>query len=1185
MNLDNEIYRALAEQTDDHILITDLDGKILYVNPAFEADTGYTSTKILGKTPAVLKSGEHDEAFYENLWQTVLSGHSFCGTFINKRKDGTLYREEKTITPVKNAEGQITHFFSTARVLPERNQLFDGNIGSLNTVHAIAETLHNAPDFQTLATQATEAIAKFTNAPSAALFLLDKAAGALQISASLGFSAGALKVGSTLPLEGSLSGITVAEKQVITSDDISNDDRLEPKVREALVQQGVKKVVSFPLIFQEQALGVVNLNFNEAVPYSEEDKEALLTIGKTIGLAIINARRLGDIQQNEERTRRRLEIRQALVLAQTQEEVYEVIVEKARYFPKTAISVFTLNRVGETAELVLRKSDEADSGLTRIPEGTRLPAAHVPNTFKADEPFISHDIMTDERATEDAKALASQSGAHAIAVYPLKAGGEWLGMVIFASSDEGYFTKEKLEVYHDVTEQGALALRATMLNEEALTSLARREREVRLTTQVAQEIASASNLHELYERVVTQVQEQFGYYYTQLLRYDDSMDTLVLVVGYGETGQKMLEMNHSMPMGVGLIGQAAKNKQSVLRGRVANDPNWQSNPLLPETTSELSVPIKLRDQVLGVLDVQSNEIDGLTTNDQLLLEGLCGQIAIAMESTRLRQEMESRLRELSLLQRQMSREGWKKYKQQQEKVGYSFDLTGLRVLKAQQDEPVAKKNGAVTKPEATAQISKTLTVRGESIGSFGIEDDPERPLTDEEREIIDAVAQELAEALEAARLFEQTQIALAEQERLASELETVAQVSTAASTILDADELLQSVVDLAKSSFGLYHAHIYLTNETGKKLVLKAGAGNIGRLMSLEGREINIDDDAIVARAARTHKGVLENNVRRIVDFMPHPLLPETRSEMALPMLVGGKLIGVLDLQSDEENYFTEEDLNVQTTLAAQIAVAVENANQYAIQVQTSTKLREVDVLKSEFLASMSHELRTPLNSIIGFADVLLEGLDGELNERMEEDVRLIRESGNHLRGLIGDILDMSKIEAGRMDLRYEEIDMTQLANDVVATAAPLAQEKKLFLHLDIDEHVRPVMADRTRLRQVMWNIVGNAIKFTEKGSVTVSVQAQPNYVLCSVRDTGIGIKEENVDAVFEQFRQIDGGLNRTAGGTGLGMPITKKLVELHGGDIWLESVYGQGSTFLFTIPYEPPKAKQHVAEPAANSV
>ncbi|MCP4418557.1 MAG: GAF domain-containing protein [Chloroflexi bacterium] len=766
---------------------------------------------------------------------------------------------------------------------------------------------------------------------------------------------------------------------------------------------------------------------------------------------------------------------------------------------------------------------------------------------------------------------------------PLTSGGEWLGTLVAISPEKAFFREEHLTVYHDIVEQGTLALRAEKLNEEARTTLVRREREVTLATQVAQEIAEATNLHDLYQRVVTQVQEQFGYYFTQLLRYNVSMDILGLVVGYGDVGQKMLAMNHSMPIGVGLIGTAASTKQSMLQGNVVNDLNWQSNPLLPKTRSELAVPIKLRDEVLGVLDVQSDKVEGITTDDQLLLEGLCGQIAIAIESTELRQEMEGKLHELNLLQQEISHEGWQKHQQRrQDHIGYQFDLSGLQQLTTTPESSAENGNNGVLSSEK--QVISPLVVRGKAIGSFGVEDDPERPLTDEEYDIINAVAAELAEALEAARLFEQTQMALAEKERLASELETVAQVSTAAATILDVNELLQAVVDLAKSGFSLYHAHIYLANEAGNKLSLKAGAGNIGNILSLEGREINLSDIAIVARAARSRKGVLENNVRRTIDFLPHPLLAETRAEMALPMMVGGKLIGVLDLQSDEENFFTEEDLNVQTTLAAQIAVAVENANQYAAQVKTANKLRQVDQLKSEFLASMSHELRTPLNSIIGFADVLLEGLDGELNDRMEEDVRLIRSSGDHLKGLIGDILDMSKIEAGRMDLRYEEIDMVEMANDVVATAAPLAQEKGIFFHLDLDRAIKSVQADRTRLRQVLWNIVGNAIKFTDKGSVTVSIHAKPTHLLCSVRDTGIGIQEEQVGVVFEQFRQIDGGLNRAAGGTGLGMPITRKLVELHGGEIWIESVYGQGSTFLFTIPYQPPKKKLTSADALAES-
>jgi two-component system sensor histidine kinase ChiS len=173
---------------------------------------------------------------------------------------------------------------------------------------------------------------------------------------------------------------------------------------------------------------------------------------------------------------------------------------------------------------------------------------------------------------------------------------------------------------------------------------------------------------------------------------------------------------------------------------------------------------------------------------------------------------------------------------------------------------------------------------------------------------------------------------------------------------------------------------------------------------------------------------------------------------------------------------------------------------------------------------------------------------------------------------LIGDILDMSKIEAGRMELRYEEVDLRQIAHDILATAKPLAQEKNLDLILELEDAVQTIDADRTRMRQVLWNIMGNAIKFTQKGSVTLAMESQEDMVKISIRDTGIGIKPEDMGVVFEQFRQVDGSLNRSVGGTGLGMPISKKLVELHGGEIGVESIPGQGSTFWFTLPLERPK-------------
>ena len=877
------------------------------------------------------------------------------------------------------------------------------------------------------------------------------------------------------------------------------------------------------------------------------------------------------------------EIGQSLTQAQSEEDVLATIVEYAGFVSHVAISV-TLIETDETGYVdVTKAANPFESGIQMTEVGTRNSHAKQPlaQYYAEGQSFISADMADDERVGEKIGGMFKAFGIRSMAILPMSAGGEWIGNIALMTSHVDYFNDKTLAIYRTLAEQGAISLRAANLNNQIKESLARREREIRVSTQIAQEVASASDLNDLYVRVVTQIQEQFGYYHTQLLRYDPALDSIALIEGYGDIGLQMRDLNHSVPYGVGIIGTSAATGKPVLRPNVASDPTWQANPLLPQTRGELSVPIKIGDNVLGVLDVQSDSVNQLDENDVLVLEGLCGQIAIAIESTTLRQDMESRLRELSSLQRQMSKEGWQQYQEmRKDVVGYQYDHGGVQPLALPEVTKVQNGNG-----ESEEIMNAPLTIRGETIGLLGIENDPKRPLTADDHEFIDAITREIAEALESARLFEQTQSALDEQERLTSELETVAQVSTAASTILEIDALLQSVVDLAKTSFELYHAHIYLVNENETRLQLKAGAGNIGRLMTLEGREIGLETESLVARAARTRQGVLSNNVRKTIDYLPHPLLPKTQSELAVPMIVGDKLVGVMDLQSNQLDFFSEEDLKIQRTLASQIAIAVENAQQYAEQVQTAAKLRELDQLKSEFLASMSHELRTPLNSIIGFADVLLEGLDGELNERMEEDVRLIRESGRHLRELIGDILDMSKIESGHMELRYEDIDMPQLANDIKATAMSLAQEKNLALNLDIDEKVTTVQADRTRLRQILWNITGNAIKFTEKGGVTIALQHREEHVLVSIRDTGIGIKEENIAVVFEQFRQIDGGLNRTAGGTGLGMPITKKLVELHGGEIWIESVYGQGSTFFFTIPYDTSRRRDQNVDPEIDGI
>jgi PAS domain S-box-containing protein len=410
----------------------------------------------------------------------------------------------------------------------------------------------------------------------------------------------------------------------------------------------------------------------------------------------------------------------------------------------------------------------------------------------------------------------------------------------------------------------------------------------------------------------------------------------------------------------------------------------------------------------------------------------------------------------------------------------------------------------------------------------------------------------------------------------AAQLATVASLSSTTSTLLDPDQLLQTVVDLTKERFGLYHAHIYLADESWNTLLLAAGAGEVGRQMVVDGWNIPIDhDQSIVASAARNRESVIANDVVRDTSstFLSNQLLPDTRSEMAVPMIVGQKLLGVFDVQADAAGYFTEEDANVYTTLAAQVAVALQNARLYKEQAATVTQLRELDKLKSSFLANMSHELRTPLNSILGFTDVIMEGLDGPLTEHMDNDLRLIQKNGQHLLHLINDVLDMAKIEAGRMNLSPENFKAFEVMEEVTNITSTLASEKNLALFIEeTSEQNVEIYADRTRLRQVMINLVNNAIKFTEAGKISLKVVSMPGArVLITVQDTGIGIAPDKLDAIFLEFTQVDASSTRKAGGTGLGLPISRRLVEMHGGRLWAEStgIPGEGSTFFVELPIE----------------
>lgn len=297
--------------------------------------------------------------------------------------------------------------------------------------------------------------------------------------------------------------------------------------------------------------------------------------------------------------------------------------------------------------------------------------------------------------------------------------------------------------------------------------------------------------------------------------------------------------------------------------------------------------------------------------------------------------------------------------------------------------------------------------------------------------------------------------------------------------------------------------------------------------------------------------------------------LPDTPPQSALwiPLQQEGNTIGLMSVQSFDPNAYAEQDIQLLRSVATQTSLAIANAQLFETIQANNEKLRQLDNLKNQFLANMSHELRTPLNSIIGFSRVILKGIDGPITIEQEEDLSSIYHNGQHLLTLINEILDMAKIGAGKMALAITTVDIVEAAKAASKTVAGLIHEDKINFIWDVPERLPPIEADQVRLRQVFINLLSNAIKYTQTGNVTLSIRQKTDQVQISVKDTGIGIAQKDFSKIFAAFEQVDNSTTRTAGGTGLGLPITKWIVEMHNGRIWFESNLNKGSTFFVTLP------------------
>jgi signal transduction histidine kinase len=462
-----------------------------------------------------------------------------------------------------------------------------------------------------------------------------------------------------------------------------------------------------------------------------------------------------------------------------------------------------------------------------------------------------------------------------------------------------------------------------------------------------------------------------------------------------------------------------------------------------------------------------------------------------------------------------------------------------------------------------ALLAVPLMREDRAIGAIALWRTEARAFTEKQIALVKTFADQAAIAIENVRLFNATKEALEQQTAVAEILRVISSSPTDVQPVLDA--IAESAARLCDAAA----ASMYLTDGTVLRHLASKGPSP-DPVSSVEMLAIN--RDSISGRA------LLERRTIEVDDMLAagadYPLSVEIakrsghRTVVVVPLFREGKPFGTILLRRQEVRPFSERELALLRTFGDQAAIALENVRLFREIEEKSRQLEVANKHKSEFLANMSHELRTPLNAIIGFSEVLLEKMFGEINAKQQDYLSDIHSSGRHLLALINDILDLSKIEAGRMELEPSDFDVPTALQNAMTLVRERAQRHGIALSLDIDPAVGELRADERKFKQILVNLLSNAVKFTpDGGRVALRAQAVDSGLEFSVSDTGIGIAAEDQEKVFEEFRQVGGDYKTKQEGTGLGLALARKFVQLHGGAISVQSELGKGATFTFTIP------------------
>ena len=1128
---------------------------------------------------------------------------------------GAINLRRTEVRPFTKDEATLVEAFAAQAVIAIENvRLFNETKEALERHSATAEILQVISQSPTDLTPVFETIARnavrYCGAANSVVMIVE--GDSFRPVATSGTTT---MIPSPQPISGNfLQARAIRERRTLHVADLQSSSEY-PGGAEIAKRLGFRAIAVAPMIRGDRALGSIAIRRPTADAFAERELSLLETFAAQAAIAIENVRLFNETKDALERQAAIGEILGVIAASPASAQpVLEAVARSAVRFCGAEQAVVVIERDGLLVPVASGGADWA-----RV------------DPFPVDRETVTGRAIVDRRviAVDDLQAAAAEFplGAaqarmfneRAMAAAPLARQGRVLGGLVLRRREARPFTARQLELLETFAAQAAIAIENVRLFNETKEAL---ERQTALSEVLEVMSRSPESVGPVLEVIARSAR-----------RYCGAEDAMLIVVEDGRIAASAHDGEVSWVAGDGSpVDRSLPATRAVLDARLIHVPDLQGTTG-PEWAyareiakrhgihTVVSAPMLHSGGAVGSVTLRRSEQRAFSDAEIALLRTFADQAAIAIENVRLFNQTKEALEQqtaIAEILRVISESptdvqpvldaiaaSASRYAAAEDAavilardgalvpvshhgpiampVTTAVDrasVTGSAVVDrrtihipdvTRTDEyPTSAENALQTGQRAV--LATPLIRGGATIGALLLRRLEPEPFTPRQIELVQTFANQAAIAIENVRLFNETKEALDQQTAIAEVLKTISRTvfdleTTLAAVVQNAARLVDA--DLAWITQRVDEHQFGLNTRWARSPALADRFAAVRDIVPLTGPITG--NGSVMSRLYQDGASVRYDDVASLPDIVARsPVVSAVgaRSLIGVPLRAEQGVIGAFILVRAEVRPFSERELRLAETFADQATIAMQNVHLFDEIKRKSRELEAANRHKSEFLANMSHELRTPLNAIIGFSEVLGQGMFGDVNAKQREYLEDILSSGKHLLTLINDILDLSKIEAGRMELDLSSVSLPMALDSGLTIVRERAARHSIKLDATIPSDLPSIQADERKVKQILFNLLSNAVKFTpDGGRVEVRVAREDGHVRVDVRDNGIGIAPEDQPRVFEEFQQV--GRERSREGTGLGLTLTKRFVELHGGRIWLESEVGKGSTFSFTLPIE----------------